>query len=209
MKRLLWILILSGLVFSQTAEDIVKKAEESLKKLQSYQARFEQIYVSNTVSIPLEEKGRLLFQKPDRMKWVYEEPEEKVFLTKDGSFEFYVPEDKQMIRGVIQDEGHEGEILFIISGQKSILESYWVEISGSASENQNNYQLRLTPKTEEYYAYLLLDFDKDDLLLKRIVLFDWAGNKTETSFSRIRTNIRFSKKDFQLDVPADVEIIEY
>lgn len=45
-------------------------------------------------------------------------------------------------------------------------------------------------------------------MIQRAILFDWAGNKTEYGFSKIKTNPRFFKDQFEIKVPPDCEIIE-
>jgi len=203
------VLLLTTLCFPQNIDQAVSKAESSLRSLQTLQADFEQIHYSGSVSIPLKEKGQIWFQKPDTMKWKYSEPEKKTFLSKDGAYMYYIPEDNQVFRGLISQEGHEGEVLHILSGQKNISDSYSVEFSSFPTEEKNVYQLKLTPKEEGYYSHILLELDKKRGLIKKIFLFDWAGSKTEIFFKRIKANLRLPKKTFELKFPSDAEIIEY
>jgi outer membrane lipoprotein carrier protein len=76
MKRLFCILFLAVLSFAQTAQEAALRVENRLRSYQSLQANFEQLYFSATVSIPLHEKGKLYFKKPNLMKWEYQDPEE-------------------------------------------------------------------------------------------------------------------------------------
>ena len=124
MKRVAWLLLFLSLSsFPETAEDIALKAERKLRSLHSIQAKFEQIYYASTVSTPLREKGNFYFKKPDLMKWEYKEPEEKIFLYKEKKFQFYIPEDNQLIRSSLSKEGHEAEILLLLSGTKNLLDN--------------------------------------------------------------------------------------
>lgn len=209
MKHTAWIAVLSLLVFSLTAEDVALRAERKLHSLQSIQANFDQIYYSASMSTPLRERGKFYFKKPELMKWVYDDPEEKFFLYKDGIFQWYVPEDNELIRGALSKEQHEAEILTIISGQKRLSDTYTIEFSSFPSERKEAWQLKLTSKEEGEYSYILLELDKKSWLILRAIFFDWAGNKTEYKFTKIKTNVRFSKDTFILKVPPDVEIIEY
>ena len=120
-----------------------------------------------------------------------------------------VPEDKELIRGALSKEQQEAEILFILSGQKRLSDAYLIEFSSFPSEKPEAWQLKLTLKEEGEYSYILLEIDKKTWLIRRAILFDWAGNKTEYRFTKIKTNVRFSKDVFELKVPPDVEIIEY
>jgi outer membrane lipoprotein carrier protein len=209
MKKLIWLFLLSLSSFSQTAESIVQTAESAFRGLETFQADFEQLYYSAASSIPLKETGKFYFAQPDRMKWIYENPEKKTFLSRDGAYSYYIPEDNQLYKGTIDQDRPESEVLFILSGQRSLLESYAVDVSPFPADSENTEQLKLTPKVEDGFTHLLLELDGKTHLIRRLILFDWAGNKTEYIFKRTRMNVRFGDKLFELNVPQDVEIIEY
>lgn len=208
MKTVALILLLPLLLFTDTPEDIASKAETKIRSLRSIQAEFEQIYYSSTVSTPLREKGRFYFKKPDLMKWEYKEPEEKIFLYKEGLFQFYIPEDNQLIQSSISEEGHEAEILSVFSGKRQLKDHYAVEFSPFPTDDQKAWQLKLNPKEEDEYSFILLEIDAKTWLIQKAIFFDWAGNKTEFKFSKIKTNARFRKNLFELNLPPGVEIIE-
>lgn len=208
MKKIIWLICISVLAFSQTAKDVALQTENKLHSLQSLQANFEQSYYSASVSTPLKEKGEFYFKKPDLMKWEYKNPEEKIFLYKEGFFLWYIPEDNQLHKSSLSKEMHESEILNLLSGQKGIIDNYLVEFILFPTKNKRTWQLKLTPKEEDNYSYFLLEIDKKTLLIKKAIFFDWAGNKTEFQFHKIKTNVRFPQELFELKVPPGVEIIE-
>lgn len=216
MKRVSWFLFISFLSFSQTltliqiqtAEDIALKAEAKLRSYRSFQANFEQTYYSSSISTPLKEKGKFYFKKPDLMKWEYKEPEEKFFLVKDGFFWDYNREENQLIKYDISREGNEFEILSLLSGQRGILDNYTVEFNPFPTNKPKAHQVKLKPKEEDPDTFILLEIDEKTWLIQKAIFFDWASNKTEYHFSRIKINVTFPKNTFELDVPHDVEIIE-
>jgi len=208
MKHFLGIVILSLFLFPLTPNDVAKRTEKNLHSLSSIKADFEQIYYSVSVTTPLQEKGKFTFKKPDLMKWEYQEPEEKVFLYKQGIFLFYIPEDNQLIKSSLDDENHESEILSLLSGRKSLQDHYLIEFSPFPTENTQAYQLKLTPREEDEYSFILLEIDGKSWLIRKAIFFDWAGNKTEFRFGHIKTNVKVPQSFFELKVPPDVEIIE-
>lgn len=208
MKQLAWLLILSLLSFSLTAEDIAFRTEKKLKSLHSIRAKFEQTYFSSSVSTPLREKGDFYFKKPSLMKWEYKDPEKRTYLFKEGIFWEYIPEDNQLIKYNLSKKGHESEILSLLSGKKSIVDNYSLELSSFPTKNSKVVQLKLKPKQEADYSSILLEIDAKNWLIRKAIFFDWAGNKMEYNFSKIKTNVRFARNVFELKVPPDVEIIE-
>lgn len=142
------------------------------------------------------------------MRWEYKDPEEKIFLYKEGVFLFYFPEDKEVIQSELSKERYESEILTLFSGQKQLKDEYTIEFSPFPSESQKTWKLKLTPKKESDYTHILLEIDERTWLIRKAIFFDWAGNKSEFQFSQIKTNVRFPDKVFQLELPPDVEIIK-
>ncbi len=208
MKHIIGLLILSWLSSAPAVEDIVLKVEKKLRSIQSIQSNFNQIYYSSSVSAPLVEKGKFYFKKPDLMKWEYKDPEEKIFLYKEGVFLLYIPEDKELFRSYSSKEKYESEILSLLSGKRQLNDNYLIEPSPFPSDSKKVPQLKLIPIEEGEYTHILLEIDEKTWLILRAIFFDWAGNKNEFKFSKIKTDTRLPKNIFELKVPPDVEVIE-
>lgn len=209
MKRVFFLLVFTALGFAQTAEDVALRVENTLRSYQSFLANFEQSYYSTSISTPLHEKGKVYFKKPNLMKWEYQDPEEKVFLIKDGIFWDYNKEEKQLIKYDLAKGQYNSEVISLLTGQVSLLDSYSVEFNPFPTENAGAIQVKLTPRDDEFAdTFLLLEIDEKTGFIQKLISFDWAGNKTEFQFSKARTNIPLDDKTFELRIPADVEIIE-
>jgi outer membrane lipoprotein-sorting protein len=203
----LGILLLPLLLRGQSAEEVARAAENKLRSLQTLQADFKQIYYSSTVSTPLEEKGRLSLLKPGWMKWEYREPEKKIYLIKDDLVQEYIPGEKLLTEQKLASDDEGASALGILSGGKNILEHYQVDFTTFPTEAKNVHQLKLTPLSGEDDTALLLEIDARSRLIQKLISFDWAGNRQEYHFNRIRTDVRLNRRDFELDLPPDVEII--
>ena len=101
---------------ADTPEEAALKIEAKLRSIRSLQSDYEHLYYSMNTSEPLSEKGKLYFQRPDRMRWDSREPEEQTFLSKDGTYLFYIPGEKQLIRSRGSKDRFESEILALFSG---------------------------------------------------------------------------------------------
>src|SRR4030042_1774814 len=116
-----------------TAEGAAARIEQRLSSLRSLRADFEQTFRPASKAPPLVEKGRLYFQRPDRMRWEYTEPEAKVFLFKDGIFEQFYPGDNQLIRSRISEQDSGAEILSLLTGARKLSDSYEGELEPPAA----------------------------------------------------------------------------
>jgi len=211
-KALIFLAVISAsMIFTaaqESARDIVAKVEQTLASLQSFQADFEQTYYATTVSSPLKEKGRVYLQKPDLVRWEYKDPEEKVIVFKEGILLTYLPEDNQLFRQKLAKEQYEAEILAVLAGKGHLVDKYLIEPSPFPGEGGNASQLKLTPQEEGEYTHILLEIDRKTWLLRKAIFFDWAGNKNEFFFGKIRTNPRLPAEIFEIKVPPDCEIID-
>jgi outer membrane lipoprotein carrier protein len=187
---------------------VASQLEKALYSTHTFEARFEHNFYSAVVSTPLKEKGKLYFRKPDSMRWEYTDPEHNIYLFEGDKYQWYFAEDNQLMRGLISDEGHESEILHLLTGQKNLLDFYFISFSPFPTENPQNAQIKLTSKQEDDGSYLLLELDKKKWLIHKIIFMDREGNKTEFQFSRIKVNASLPKNIFELKLPSDVEIIE-
>ncbi|MHB8095930.1 MAG: LolA family protein [Candidatus Aminicenantales bacterium] len=211
MKRwigLLLILVSAATASAVTPDEAVLRIENRLRSLNSLEADFEHFYYSMTSSEPLVEKGRFYFLRPDWMRWDSREPEKQTFLYKEGVFLFYIPEDNQLIRSRRSKDKYESGILAIFSGTKGLGEAHIVEAGPFPTDDPNAVQVKLTPREEGEFAYLLLEADSRNWLIRKAVFFDQAGNKQEFIFSRIKVDPKLPRSLFELEVPPDCEIIE-
>jgi outer membrane lipoprotein-sorting protein len=212
MRRLssvvLGLFVLAAGALAVTPEEAVANLERALKAVGTLQAKFEQLHYSMSVSAPLREKGEFFLQRPDRMRWEYRNPQDKVFLYKDGLLEMYLPEEKQLTRSHVPRETLETDIFGIFLGVMSFRDAYVIEDSPFPTDASRIRQVKLTPRTEGDYSHILLEIDEHTWLLRRAIFFEWAGNKREFIFSQIRTGLRLPARTFELKVPPDCEIID-
>lgn len=193
----------------QPAGEIAANIEARLRSLRSLQADFEQAYYSMASSEPLRERGVFSFQKPDLMRWAYAAPEENLFLYKDGRFLFYIAEENQLVVSGTAGDRYESEVLAIFTGARRLTDDYVVEPTAFPTDRRDTVQIRLTPRSEETEtSSILLEADRKSWLIQRAVFFDWAGNKQEFFFRRIRTDLKFPAGHFEFDPPPGCEIIE-
>ncbi len=201
-------LFLAAPASATTAEEAVANMERTLQSLRSLRARFEQTYRSLAVSTPLKESGEVFYEAPDRMRWEYGNPEDKVFLYRDETLSIFLPHEKQLTRSRISPEALDSEILAFFLGTKALAELYVIEDGPALPGTAGIIVAKLTPREEGEYVSVLLEIDGKSWLLRKAVFTEWGGNTQEFVFSRIRANPSLPAGTFILKVPPDTEIIE-
>jgi len=191
-----------------SAAEAAANLEKALKNVRTFEARFEQLYYSTTVSTPLDERGDFYFARPDKMRWEYREPQKKVFLYADGLLQVYLAEDNQLTRSRVPPEANESDIIGIFLGKTSLREAYGVEETRFPTETAGVKQVKLTPRQEGDYSHILLEIDQKTWLLRRALFFEWAGNKREYIFSHETVNGILPPHIFEFKAPPGCEVID-
>jgi outer membrane lipoprotein-sorting protein len=142
------------------------------------------------------------------MRWEYLDPEPKTYVYKEGLTLAYFPEDNQLYRRSLPPEERDSAIFSLLTGRAGIEQHYLVEAAEFPSGSGSSVQVKLIPKEEGEYTYILLAIDRKSWLIRSAVFFDWAGNKQEFRFSSIKVNPRLGSKTFEIKVPPDCEVIE-
>lgn len=193
---------------SVSPQEAARQLEKKFAALESLEAYFEQDYYSASIGTPLQEKGRFYFQKPDRMRWEYQEPEPQVYVFKEGRVLNYVPDENQLYRYALSPEQENSAVFTLLTGRAGLEDNYLIEQAEFPTAEKSGAQIKLTPRQEGEFTHLLLEINEKTWLIERIVTVDWAGNKQEFRFRRVKFNPRLPASLFELTVPPQTEIID-
>src|SRR5687768_9709825 len=94
--------------------EVVNKLQQKYQNMEAMQANFSQNYQSKRFSGGgITETGVVYLKKGGLMKWEYQRPEKKMFVS-DGLFYFYyVPEDKQVVKSPVDNQSQQSPALFL------------------------------------------------------------------------------------------------
>ncbi len=150
-------------------------------------------------------KGTVVFAKPGKMRWSYEEPEPSLVVSDGETLWIYdlVFREAQKLPAT---EGYlSGAAVQFLLGEGKIERDF--EISALRCE-KTSAELRLRPRNPSSYEklHVLVNPQTGDLL--KTTVFFVLGNVTEVAFSNIELNLDPAASLFRLDPPADVRVIE-
>src|SRR5271157_2576061 len=86
----------ASLVAQLDVRAIAEKVDRRYNHIQTLQAQFAETY--SGAGMTRKESGTLELKKPGRMRWDYDEPRPKIFLTDGSTAWFYVPGERQVRR---------------------------------------------------------------------------------------------------------------
>lgn len=184
------------------AEDVARRVEERLLRTVDMRARFTQTYRSGALGREVRERGTLALKRPGRMRWEYEAPERKTFVSDGRTFYFYVPADRQVI--VREQKDAAGVAGLLLAGRGALLEPFAPEVQTAPV---GRTRLRLVPrKADPEVEQIVLDVDAD-YRVRSIEVTDPQGNRSRFEFDEVRENVGLRDDQFEFKPPRGVEVI--
>jgi outer membrane lipoprotein carrier protein len=207
----MWFLILFILFYSvpASADDSLKLLMERMQKryetLGSLKANFTQTYESSRFSDQMVEKGIVYLRKGGLMRWEYNDPEDKIFVSDGVFYYYYVPEDKQVIKVPADQKTDQRSPTLFLAGRGDFLRDFRAEW---ADPRKGSNQVKLTPiKPQPDFRYLLVDVDPAKGLILRLQVVDAFENRTDYRFQNIEENPRLPEQYFAFKAPPGTDVI--
>ena len=150
-------------------------------------------------------KGTVVFAKPGKMRWSYEEPEPSLVVSDGETLWIYDLVFREAQKFPATEGYLSGAAVQFLLGEGEIERDF--EISALRCE-EASAELRLRPRKPGSYEklHVLVNPQTGDLL--KTTVFFVLGNVTEVAFFNIELNTDPAASVFRLDPPADVRVIE-
>lgn len=176
--------------------DFLRQVRGRILQSQPFRADFVQRVIVDD-DTTLEESGYIVFASRERVKWQYLKPEFKTFILDGDGYRFYDRENNQLLRGRLGERSRE-----------LVWEALFSDRPGQACRwDAGERSLTLALAGEGGIEELKIRVGAD--LLPRRIEQTAAGDVTTVyEFSRYRLRAALAPGEFDLDLPADVEIIE-
>jgi outer membrane lipoprotein-sorting protein len=221
--------------FARTSQpsisDVTKSVEARYHSSRTLKAVFLERYNEGRLTTRVE-SGTAYFSRPGRMRWEYESPEEKLFLTDGKTTWFYVPADHTVSRISMKESSDWRTPLALITG-KANLNKYCkhLEFGDPPHDNPANVILRCTPagtsgfrkKTNANAAaqddqalspesvaqiqLVLLEVDPRTGWLAGVTIRQAGGVQMEYRFGRWEANSDVPESKFHFVAPKGVAIV--
>ena len=195
------------LVAQDDVHALAAKVDQRYDHMRTLEARFTETY--SGAGIHRTESGTLLMKKPGRMRWDYDQPRPKLFLTDGHTAWFYVPGEKQVRRTPVKQLDDLRSPLRYLLG-KTKLEKELDGLSLAPDQkplNTGDVVLRGIPKgMGDRIEQTLLEVTPDGLL-SRIVVEERDGSVTEFRFLQQRKNVEIPDGQFRFTPPPGTEVV--
>jgi outer membrane lipoprotein carrier protein len=204
----LLLLPLSAYLVAQTnVHTLAAKVDQHYDHIRTLEAQFTETYKG--AGMNRTESGTLLLKKPGRMRWDYEQPHPKLFLSDGSTAWFYVPGEQQARRTPVKQlEDLRSPLRYLLGKTKLEKELEGLLVAADVKPlNPADVVLRGVPKgMRERVAQTLLEVTPDGLIT-RIVVEELDGSVTEFRFLQQIENVEIPDRQFHFVPPAGVEVV--
>ncbi len=212
------------------AQRFVQLVESRYHSARTLKAVFLERYTEGRLTVRLE-SGTAYFSRPGRMRWEYEEPEQKLFLADGKTVWSYTPADHTVIRAPMKESSDMRTPLSLITG-KSTLSRFCKRIellaqpgegravtlrcqprgfsdSADAAGNHSGSTARpASPEDPREIREVLLDVDPKDGWLTRVLVRQTGGIELEYNFGRWQMDMDLPESMFHFTAPKGVAIVD-
>lgn len=206
--RKYWLIFIGALTFSlssgaQSSNDALADFLLRLKQLQSLESSFVQTTRDTSGRILQQMSGSLTVAKPGKMRWQTDAPFEQLVVS-DGKLIWIYDMDLEQVTIRDMDQRVQETPALLLSGSTADVEKSFVVAKETAS---NDIIFQLVPK-DPSQLFESLEFHYQGKNLKRMMIYDAAGQVTEISFSAANINTAVDPAAFIFDVPEGVDVID-
>ncbi len=195
--------------FAFEAENVARRVQEKYDALTSIEAGFEQLTTLSGLSGRTQKgSGRLVIQKPGKLRWDYDQPSRQVLVCDGDEVSFYLEKERQLIVSKATAYLAEDLTYAFFTGRGNLLTDFLIEAAPQGLAEPGSYCLRLTPKKSHAQVHhLFLWVDDTSYDLRRIRLVDHLESVTDISFRNMVFNKEFADSFFLFVAPKGTEII--
>jgi outer membrane lipoprotein carrier protein len=200
----------SAAAAAPSVNEVVDRVEATCARVEDLSARFHQTVTNRAAGAIQEASGVFLTKRPGKMRWEYQKPEARLFVTDGETLWAYSPADRQV---VVQDVGEAFASrmpLSFLAGDCQLRREFAVSaVENAATRDATRFMiLDLRPKHPEGgIARMLLEVNLQTYTVEKTTIFDAAGNTTVIALTDLKLNSGLSDQQFQFTPPAGVTVV--
>ena len=178
--------------------------DNAVKAMSGSEAQFTQRFTPKGFKSAQTESGSVVFGTLPQMRWSYAKPEQKLFVFDGANSWFYIPADRQVTVGKI-DDARKRELPFLLIGDLAARGKYF-----TMKEARRGSSVVATLQPRDASAMIRsvdITIAPATHLITRVEYTDREGNHTAFDFSGYRGNA--ARPDlFRFTPPAGVQIVQ-
>ncbi len=189
----------------QRAADLAGRVQQHYDTIKDFEADFVQSYEGGVLRTKTSERGTVSIKRPGRMRWVYDKPERKEFVSDGTRVYSYIPADKQVIVSPMP-EGTTPALF--LTGKGHLVRDFTAAMTTLPGTAAGVSVLKLVPrKPDPELESLVLAVDDTTLQIRQLQAVDRQGGRSTFIFSNLKENRGLSDKIFEFRIPRGVDVV--
>lgn len=220
--RVAALLVIGGLAAAVAAQaapganvtEIVEKVQATCAKAQDLSAQFHQTATNRSLGQVQEASGTLLLKRPGKMRWEYQKPDRRLYVTDGKTLWAYNPADKQVMVQEVEEAFSSRLPLAFLAGDCRLgkeFQASLVEHAGTRAAPETAL-LELRPKSaaggQAGIARMVLEVNRRSGLVEKATLFDAVGNTTVIALRDIQINPGLKDQSFTFSPPPGTTVVK-
>ncbi|OQX68364.1 MAG: hypothetical protein B6A08_10725 [Sorangiineae bacterium NIC37A_2] len=192
---------------AMTALELADKVQAVYDKSQTYRATFKQRYYIAAYDKYKDSSGSVVFQKPGKMSWRYENNGNRV--VSDGKqIRVYEKENKQMFEQSIEKSQYPAALSFLLGDGQLKKEFHLTKLEAKDLGFEGGYVLLGTPVSPTpAYQKILLYIDAGTFQVRRVLMIDAQRNRNRFDFGDPVVNQPVDPKEFTFTPPPGTQVV--
>jgi outer membrane lipoprotein carrier protein len=193
-----------------TANQIADRVQAFYDQTRTFQADFKQEYLIKIhPDAPRKSQGRVVFEKPGKMSWTYDQPNGNRVVSDGKILKVYEQENQQMFEQPVDKSQYPAALSFLL-GQGSITGSFTLRtLDAAAMKYENGWVLEGTPKDPTpAYQKVLLYVDAATSQVRRVLILDAQGNRNRFEFVNPVVNTPVPPGEFNFTPPSGTQVVK-
>jgi outer membrane lipoprotein carrier protein len=186
-------------------DGLIRNIEARYGRMRGLAAEFEQRYSAPGVR-ERRERGRLVLQRPRRMRWEYDPKPGKLFIVNGRDVWLYVPADREATHADLNSVSDTRFPFLFLLGQTNLRREFRSITLVESSPQTETRTLRLIPRNASSgLREIFLEVSADGRIMKA-TLADNTGATSEVSLSNVRENFIAPADAFEFRPPPGVTV---
>jgi outer membrane lipoprotein carrier protein len=187
-------------------DGLIKNIEARYGRMRGLAAEFEQKYSAPGLQRERRERGRLVLQRPRRMRWEYDPKPGKLFIVNGRDVWLYIPADREATHADLNSVSDARFPFLFLLGQTNLRSEFRSLTLMESSLQTETRTLRLVPRSAASgVREIFLEVFSDGRIMKA-TLVDNAGATSEVTLSNVRENFIAPADAFEFRPPPGVTV---
>ncbi len=191
-----------------TADQIAARVQAFYDQTRTFQATFQQDYTVKAYNRHKQSSGRVVFERPGKMSWTYDEPNGNRVVANGSVLKVYEKENKQMYEQPLDKSQYPAALAFLM-GRGDLRRTFTLRLLDSRRMKfEGGYVLEGTPKSATpAYQKVLIYVDAATAQVRRMLILDAQGNRNMFTFENPVVNTPPDPREFEFTPPPGTQIV--